>query len=295
MTREMMTTREVAEYLRIKERKVYDLVRQRRIPCSRVTGKWLFPKPLVDLWVTEGVEYQPRGRLAPPPPVVAGSHDPLLDWAIGESGCGLALLAGGSLDGLKRLARGEAAVAGIHLVDPESGAYNLAAVRQALPEPDTVMVEWAWRQQGLVLGAGNPRRVGGVADLLDKRVAVIRRQDGSGSELLLRQLLAEAGVDPAALEVVPRVARSESELALAIADGKAEAGLGIAAVARRYRLDFVPLARERYDLVLRRREYFEPPVQQLLGFARTPEFAARAAEMGGYDIGGLGTVVYNGA
>ena len=60
MTRELMTTREVAEYLRIKERKVYDLVRQRRIPCSRVTGKWLFPKPLVDLWVTEGVEYQPR-------------------------------------------------------------------------------------------------------------------------------------------------------------------------------------------------------------------------------------------
>ena len=295
MTREMMTTREVAEYLRIKERKVYDLVRQRRIPCSRVTGKWLFPKPLVDLWVTEGVEYQPHGRLAPPPPVVAGSHDPLLDWAIGESGCGLALLAGGSLDGLKRLARGEAAVAGIHLVDPESGAYNLTAMRQALPEPDMVMIEWAWRQQGLVLAAGNPRALGGVAELPAKRVAVIRRQDGSGSELLLRQLLAAAGVDPAALKVVPQVARSESELALAIADGKAEAGLGIAAVARRYRLDFVPLARERYDLVLRRREYFEPPVQQLLGFARTPEFAARAAEMGGYDVGGLGTVVYNGA
>lgn len=290
-----MTTREVAEYLRIKERKVYDLVRRRRIPCSRVTGKWLFPRVLIDLWVNEHVEYRPRGRLTrPAPAVVAGSHDPLLDWAIGESGSDLALLAGGSLDGLRRLARGEAAVAGIHLLDPDSGAYNVTAVGRALPELDTVMIEWAWRRQGLVLAAGNPRAVGGVADLAARRLTVIRRQDESGSELLLRHLLRQAGVDPAGLDVVPRVARSESELALAISEGRAEAGLGIAAVARRYRLDFLPLARERYDLVMRRRDYFEPPVQKLLAFARTPEFAARAAEMGGYDVGGLGRVTYNG-
>ena len=292
----MMTTREVAEYLRIKERKVYDLVRRRAIPCSRVTGKWLFPRGLVDLWVAEQVAYRPQGpRGRPVPRVVAGSHDPLLAWAIRESGCDLALLAGGSLDGLRRLARSEAAVAGIHLLDTASGTYNVAAVRRSLPGLDAVAVTWAWREQGLVLAAGNPRQIDGLEDLSGKGISVIRRQVEAGSEHLFRHLLAEAGVDEAALRTVPGRARSESDLALAISEGKAEAGLAVAAVARRYRLDFRPLARERFDLVIRRHDYFEPPVQSLLGFARTPEFAARAAEMGGYDLTELGQVVYNGA
>ena len=96
---DFLTTKEVAAYLRIKERRVYELVRQRAIPCTRVTGKWLFPKALIDVWLAEGVDGEAAVR---PPPVIAGSQDPLLDWAVKESGCGLALLAGGSLDGLNR-------------------------------------------------------------------------------------------------------------------------------------------------------------------------------------------------
>ncbi len=294
MTRPMMTTREVADYLRIKQRKVYDLVRKRQIPCSRVTGKWLFPKELVDLWVIEHVEYQGERRLGRPPPVVAGSHDPLLAWALRHSRSNLAMLAGGSLDGLQRLARGEAALAGVHLIDSESGEYNVEAVRRWLPGLDVVAVEWAWREQGLVLASGNPQGIGRIEDLRDKQVKVIRRQDEAGSEVLLRHLLAEAGVDEAALNLVPQHARSESDLALTIFEGKADAGLAIAAAARRYRLDFLPLARERYDLVVSRHDYFEPPMRKLLGFAATPEFAARAAEMGGYDIAGVGRITFNG-
>ncbi len=294
MTSPMMTTREVADYLRIKQRKVYDLVRKRQIPCSRVTGKWLFPKELVDLWVIEHVEYQGERRLGQPPPVVAGSHDPLLAWALRHSRSNLAMLAGGSLDGLQRLARGEAALAGVHLIDPESAEYNVEAVRRRLPGLDVVAVEWAWREQGLVLASGNPRGISRIEDLRDKQVKVVRRQDEAGSEVLLRHLLAEAGVDQAALNLVPQHARSESDLALTIFEGKADAGLAIAAAARRYRLDFLPLARERYDLVVRRRDYFEPPMRKLLRFAATPEFAARAAEMGGYDIAGVGRITFNG-
>jgi putative molybdopterin biosynthesis protein len=88
-------------------------------------------------------------------------------------------------------------------------------------------------------------------------------------------------------------ARSETEVALAIQDGKADAGFGIAAVARQCRLDFVPLQRERYDIAISRRDYFEPSFQQLLTFARTARFAERAAELGGYDIAGLGQITYN--
>ncbi|MDH3791906.1 MAG: helix-turn-helix domain-containing protein, partial [Rhodospirillales bacterium] len=93
---DFMTTKEVADYLRIKERRVYELVRRRAIPCTRVTGKWLFPRTLIDVWLAESAAGQGSTRIQAPP-VVAGSHDPLLDWAARESGCGLALLPGGSL------------------------------------------------------------------------------------------------------------------------------------------------------------------------------------------------------
>ena len=291
---EMMTTREVAAYLRVKERKVYDLVRGGRIPCSRVTGKWLFPKSLIELWVAQGMEG--RGALTPPPPppVVAGSHDPLLDWCLRESGSELALHPGGSLDGLQRLAAGKALVAGVHVLDPESGTYNLPLIERHLAGAPVIAIRWASRRQGLVVAAGNPLGIAGIADLEARGVRVVQRQDEAGSQILLNHLLAEAGLDATRLDLLPHPARGELDLALAVAQDKADAGLAIEAVARQLGLDFVPLSEERYDLVLGRRDYFEPPIQHLLAFARTPTFAARAAELAGYDVSALGEVVYNG-
>src|SRR5579862_3370043 len=105
--REFFNTAEVADYLRLKERTVYELVRTKRIPCSRAAGKLLFPRRMIDEWVTRQAEFAgPELRQAPP--VAAGSHDPLLEWSLRESGCELALLAGGSGDGLKRLASDQA-------------------------------------------------------------------------------------------------------------------------------------------------------------------------------------------
>ncbi len=292
--REMMNTREVADYLRIKERKVYDLVRTGRIPCSRVTGKWLFPKRLIDRWVEEGVRAAAAGGpTRRPPPVIAGSHDPFLDWCLAESGSGLAMLPGGSLDGLSRLAEGEAMVAGLHVREPEGEGYNVALVKERLAGLCVVVIEWAWRAQGLVLAPGNPLGVRALADLAAKRARIIRRQDEAGSQILLLRLLADAGLGPGDLVFLDEPARSETEVALAVLEGKADAGLAVAAAARRLRLDFLPLARERYDLAMLRRDYFEPPVQRLLAFARTEKAMARAAELGGYDCAGLGRVVYN--
>jgi len=157
---ELMNTREVAEYLRIKERKVYDLVRGRRIPCTRVAGKWLFPKTLIDLWVLRNTRCDPAVAAAPrPAPVIVGSHDPLLEWAARESGCEMAILFGGSLDGLRRFAQSEAAVCGLHVFDPETRTYNEAAVKDTLADLDVVLVEWAEREQGLVVAAGNPQLI----------------------------------------------------------------------------------------------------------------------------------------
>jgi len=290
-----MNTREVAEYLRIKDRKVYDLVRQKRIPCTRVTGKWLYPKHLVDLWVAEGADARAaaRGLQPAPPSVVVGSHDPLLDWCLRESGCELAMLPGGSLDGLRRLAAGEAVMCGLHILDAADGKYNVSVVGQTCQGLDVVLVEWCWRDQGLVLAPGNPLGIATLQDLVDKRPRVVTRQPEAGSQLLFIHLLAAAGMEPGDINAVEPPARSETDVGLAILEDKADAGLGIAAVARQFRLDFLPLHHERFDLLVRRREYFEPPFQKLLAFARSSAFQLRAEEMAGYDASGLGSVVYN--
>ena len=163
---DMMNTREVAEYLRIKERKVYDLVRTKRIPCTRAAGKWLFPKTLIDLWILRNTRLDPGlAASARPAAVIVGSHDPLLEWAARESGCELAILFGGSLDGLRRFAEGEASVCGLHVFDPETQTYNENAVRSTLDGLDVVLIEWAQREQGFVVAAGNPLRIKKLADL----------------------------------------------------------------------------------------------------------------------------------
>ena len=288
-----LTTREVADLLRVKERKVYELVAERAIPVSRVTGKMLFPRDLVEAWVRRQVEPAAGAAgLAPPPAVLAGSHDPLLEWAIRESGSEIATFFGGSLDGLARVTARKAFAAGMHVFEPETGEYNLGLVANALAGRPVVMMEWAWRTQGLVVASGNPRGLASAADLAGVRF--IPRQPEAGSYLLLLHLLAEAGLGPEAVEMLDPPARTEADVAQHVLEGRADAGLAVETVARMHRLDFVPLFRERYDLLVWRREYFEPPMQRLLAFCASAAFRARATEVGGYDLAGLGAVRYNG-
>ncbi|HEV7370602.1 helix-turn-helix transcriptional regulator [Arenibaculum sp.] len=287
---ELMNTREVARYVRLKERKIYDLVSRGLIPCTRVGGKWLFPKGRIDAWLAGQAEAPSRPA---PPPVIAGSHDPFLEWCADESGCGLALLGGGSLDGLDRLARGEAVAAGVHVLDPATGDYNTAAIEDRLGGREVVAIEWAEREQGLVLPAGNPLAVAGLRDLAARGARLALRQPGSGARILLDHLLRLEGLAPDAFEGAGRTVRTETEVGFAVLEGRADAGLAIRAVASRLRLDFLPLHRERFDLVMRRRDYFEPAIQALLGFARTAAAAQRAAELDGYDARRLGAVRYN--
>lgn len=290
--RELFNTAEVADYLRLKERTIYELVRTKQIPCSHVTGKLLFPRQLIDLWVTRQTEFA-GPALHPAPPVAAGSHDPLLEWALRESGSELALLAGGSEDGLKRLVANKAVVAGIHLLDPASGDYNRPAVEALGGLADVVLIEWAKREQGLVVARDNPRGIATPADLGRNGVRILRRQEGAGAQVLLRYVLAEAKLRLEDLPGPAQPALTETDIAAAILDGKADAGVAVRAVAQRHKLGFVSLRWERFDLAMRRRDYFEPPVQRLLAFARTAEFAEKAQALGGYDLGAAGTINYN--
>jgi hypothetical protein len=152
--------------------------------------------------------------------VIAGSQDPLLDWAVKESGCGLALLPGGSLDGLRRLAEGEAVAAGLHLLDPDSGDYNEPALRRGLGGHGLVLIEWARRQQGLVVAAGNPHGIAELADLRRGELRLVRRQAEAGSQLLFAHLLELAGIAESELAATSETARGEIDLGLAILEDR---------------------------------------------------------------------------
>ncbi|MGE0849280.1 MAG: substrate-binding domain-containing protein [Hyphomicrobiaceae bacterium] len=291
---DLMTVTEVADYLRVRERTVYELVRSQRIPNCKLSGKLLFPKRLVELWVAQSADYPLAAtHLSRPPPVIAGSHDLLLDWSVRESACELAIMVSGSTAGMHRLLAGQAVACGLHLIDPATGEYNPATLTDHLPGLDFVVIEWARRQQGLVLAPGNPAEIGSVADLSKRGLRVAARQPGSGTALLLAKLLGDAGLSMEEVKTTGRPLSSHTDVADAIRQGKADAGLAIEAVAREQGLDFLPLVSERYDLVVRRMEYFEPPLQRLFAFARTELFHEHAKSLGGYDVAHTGHVILN--
>lgn len=276
-----LTTREVADLLRVKERKVYDLAAADEIPHRRITGKLLFPSAEIRAWIEGAGARQSAER----PAVLTGSHDPLLDWAVRESGSGLATLLNGSMAGLDGFAGGRAALAGLHV--PEADGWNVRTVA-GRGLTGCVLIGWAVRARGLLLAPGLQGRVSGFGDLAGRRV--VMRQPGAGAAALFDRLLAEAGLAPDAISRVEGLARTESDAAAAIAGGEADAALGIAAMARQFHLGFLPLMDENFDLLIDRRTYFTQPVQSLMSFIRTEAFRAKAAAMGGYDIGGLATV-----
>src|SRR6478672_11577044 len=150
---QLFTTSEAARYLRLKERKVYEMVAEGTVPCTKVTGRWLFPKAELDHWLAASIT-RPAGMARPEPaPIVAGSHDPLLEWALRESGSGLATLAVGSEAGLTRIAAGEALAAAIHLHSPEDETTdaNTAAIKNCAELHDAVLIALWRREQGFLV------------------------------------------------------------------------------------------------------------------------------------------------
>ena len=289
---ELLTTDEAAAYLRLSERKLYELVGQGAVPCSKVTGKWLFPKTALDRWIAAGLVTPPGFSHVAAPPIVGGSHDPLLEWALRESGSDLASLPEGSEAGLRRLARGEVMVAAIHLhrLDGDDEAANADAVAAAAGLHDAVMIGFARREQGLIVAPGNPLGLAGIESVAERRARIAQRPAGAGAQLLYMALLARARLAAGALRIVEPPCPTGPDIAQAVRSGRADCGIATRSVARAAGLDFVPLCWERFDLVLRQRDYFLRGPQALFGFIRRDGFRARADELAGYDIAEAGTV-----
>jgi putative molybdopterin biosynthesis protein len=289
---QLLTTAEAADYLRLKERKLYELVAEGAIPCTKVTGRWLFPKAELDQWLSSSLVRPDGIAVTNPPPIVGGSHDPLLEWALRDSGSGLATLPEGSEAGLRRFAKGGVIAAAIHLhaLESESVDANVEAMQSHADLRDAVLVAFVKREQGLLVAPGNPLKLRSVEDVARLKARMAVRPSGAGAQLLLLALLQRAGVALEKLVVAGPPAPTGPDVAQAIRAGRSDCGIATRAVASAANLDFVPLLWERFDLVVRRRDYFRPPLQHLLPFLRAPAFAARAAELGGYDVSAAGRI-----
>ncbi|AOO79742.1 helix-turn-helix transcriptional regulator [Bosea vaviloviae] len=289
-----LTTEEAAAYLRLKERKLYELVAHSAVPCTKVSGKWLFPRAALDRWLEAGLARPEGMQPTNPPPIIGGSQDSLLEVAVRDSGCGLALLAEGSQAGLDRLTRGEVAIAAIHLhATPDNDAANPAAIRAEPGLFDAVVIGFARREQGLLMAPGNPLALAGIASAVERRARFARRQQGAGAQLLLTSLMARDGITDGRMVMAEGICATGQDLALAIRTGRADCGIASRAIAAAFGLDFLPLVWEHVDLVMRRRTYFEPATQTLLAWMRRPDMAARARELGGYDLAQSGEVRLN--
>jgi putative molybdopterin biosynthesis protein len=286
---ELLTTDEAAAHLRLSERKLYELVAAGAVPCTKATGRWLFPKAELDRWVRSGLS------LAAPtasPPIVGGSHDLLLEWALRESGSGLASLPEGSETGLRRLSRHEVTCAAIHLhrLDGDDEDANIRAVAQAPGLHDAVLIAFARREQGLLVAPGNPLDLTDIASVATRRARICARPDGAGAQLLLLSLLARARIGADTLTMLKPPCPTGPDIAQAVRAGRADCGIATRAVAQAAGIDFVALVWERFDLALRQRDYFLPAAQALFRFIGDARFRERAAELGGYDIAQAGEV-----
>jgi excisionase family DNA binding protein len=284
---QFLTTAEVASLLRIKERKVYDLASKGQIPCSRATGKLLFPKNAIEQWLKRS---QALPSAHTPPAVILGSHDPLLEWALRESGCGIASFFDGSFDGLERYKNGEGIATGLHLYDADTQQWNTPCIEKELNDKNIALMQWAKRQRGLIVSQEKSSSVQSIREL--KGLRMVPRQATAGSQQLLLSLIRSADLKITDIEFLPPE-RTETDALLPILQGKADVTLGLSTLAKQHNLPFIALVEERFDIAVDRSFWFEPAWQKLLSFCQEARFKDKALESEGYDITNLGRIHYN--
>jgi putative molybdopterin biosynthesis protein len=293
---ELMNTRDVARYLGINEKKVYALAKFGKIPCTRVTGKWTFPKKLIDQWIEESAS----GLVAPSSKaaervflLAAGSDDPSLMilhdlYEAQTQFPSFFMTIVGSSGGLAAIHSGVADFATAHLLEPRR-AGSAEAVK--LLPPGAVVIEAFYREIGLVVPRGNPKGIKAIRDLGRAKLRIVNRQPGSGTRIYLDQELARAKLNGKKISGYESEVTTHFEVALRILRGDADAGLATRTTAQSLGLDFIPLIRERFDVVIPKERFFSPGIQVMLGVLGSREFRQRVDALGGYDTTGSGRIV----
>ena len=289
----LLNTKEAAQFLNINEKMIYTLISEKGLPATKVTGKWLFPKQLIEQWLENQTINYPKTPIPLPPYhgllIICGSNDLLLDRTISLFNNlypeHLAVFGNiGSLGGLKALGRDLCHVASSHLLQEDEEEYNFDFVIQEIGGETPVLVNFCRRQQGFIVAKGNPRSISAVSDLGQPKIKIANRPLGTGTRLLLDRELEKAGLDGTKIEGYSQEFRSHLDVAMEVLSGRADAAPAIKPVAGLLDLDFVPLRWERYDLLVSKEHFFEQGVQLFLSLLHEPEFRDIAQKLDGYDL-----------
>ena len=299
MNKEMLNTREVARFLNINEKQVYRLIKEKKIPATRITGKWIFPRRLIEEWIIESsqknVSIQKKIELKDHI-VIMGSNDFTVELLSHELSrrfpeFSLSFSNVGSLGGLVALGRGSTHVAGCHLLDPETGEYNIPYLPRYLAETETIVVNLVYRDLGLIVNSDNPLYITGIEDLVRSEVKVINRQEGSGTRIFFDIELKKYGITPNRIKGYEREVNTHAEVAMAVLSRSVDVGPAILPAAKVLGLKFIPLTKERYDLVIPKDNFSLKPVTALLEVIRSQEFKEKVEKMGGYDTKDSGKIM----
>jgi len=225
-----------------------------------------------------------------------GSHDVSLDLLASritqrDPTLSLASANVGSMGGIMAVKQGQAHIAGTHLLDPETGDFNVSYILEQLSPRDVVLVHLGWRDQGLMVLPGNPARIGGIEDLGRKGVRFVNRQKGSGTRLLLDYELERKSIAPTDVAGYEREMFTHTAVAAAVLGGSADAGLGVLAAARALHLEFVPVARERYDLVMQKTFTASRGYDVLIDVLTDTIYRREVEALGGYDLSESGNII----
>jgi len=228
--------------------------------------------------------------------VVVGSHDMTLDLIANlfkkcDPQINLASSNVGSLGGLLALRKSTAHLAGSHLLDTDTGEYNISYINRYLSGVEVYLINLVHREQGLIVAPGNPKSIKGLEDLTRDGVSFVNRQAGSGTRILLDWRLGQLGIDSAKIRGYERDEYTHMAVAVDILSGTADVGMGIHAAAQALALDFIPVTTERYDLVIPAEHYDNPLVQELLEVIASQEFKEQVVALGGYDVRDTGRII----
>jgi len=296
----LMNTKEAAQYLGINEKKIYSLITDKGLPATKVTGKWLFQRHLLDRWLEQHTENYPpvEARLDSYTNllIITGSNDLLLDQLLElfsrRHELPLPVFSNlGSMGGIRALKENLCHLCSAHLLEPEGEEFNFAYVEKELGE-SVVIVNFCKRLQSVLVAKGNPYKVKGLADLASGRLRIANRKKGTGTRLLLDRELKQQGVRGDEIPGYDTAFGRHLEVGLEIFAGRADAGLAIAAVGDMLGLDQVPIIWERYDLIVRKEIFFSRGVQMLMALLHDQEFLTLSEKFDGYDLSISGQVVF---
>lgn len=303
MSSELMNTKEVAKYLDIHEKQVYLLIKAGKIPCTRVTGKWIFPVKLIDEWLQTSAQdglQQARKRVnsIDGALMAAGSNDPVLDMLLtamkkDHPAFNIFSASTGSVNGLEALNSGLTDMAFSHLYDPETGDYNTPYLHQYCPDHQTVVVNLFYRQIGFLTAKSIANSFKGWESLTQKDVRFVNRQQGSGIRVLLDYELKKRGIACADISGYDNEVYTHFEVGLSLIAGEAEAGIASAAVAKILDLNFQPLTSERFDMILDKSTFFQPAIQAFIETLQSEQFKNRVEKIGNYNFKDSGRILHS--